>query len=138
MTKELLFRYHRRFIEVAKELYVSGLSDVERKVVFQNLVDLFKETWKGKNKPFKIDDPKLVNKYKLDQSDGEIQANRFIASQPIEFVDAEGNIQYNKRKLNELPLFLSNLTSDIAIPIAGEEIFFNYSFMRTSLLSLST
>jgi len=125
-----LFRYHRRFIEVARELYISNLDDNDRKLVFQNVVDLFKETWKGKNKPFKIDDPKLVNKYQLNQSDGQIQANRFTTSQPVEFIDVNGQIQYNKRKLNELPQFLSKLAVDISIPIAAEEMFFNYSFMR--------
>ena len=109
-----------------------------RKLIFQNVVDLFKETWKGKNKPFKIDDPKLVNKYKLNQSDGEIQANRFTTSQPIEFIDVDGRIQYNKRKLNELPQFLSKLAADISLPIAAEEIFFNYSFMRMFIISLKT
>lgn len=128
-----VFRYHRRFIEVARELYISNLDDTERKAVFQNVVDLFKETWKGKNKPFKIDDPKLLEKYKVNTSDGEIQANRFTTSQPVEFVDAEGRVQYNKRKLNELPQFLSKLAPDISIPIAAEEVFFNYSFMRTYL-----
>ncbi|CAF3642827.1 unnamed protein product [Rotaria sordida] len=124
------FEYHRRFIEVAREKYISNLNDTDRKIVFQNVVDLFKETWKGKNKPFKIDDPKLVNKYKLDESAGEIQANRFTTSQPVEFIDVDGRIQYNKRKLNELPQFLIKLAPDIAIPIASEEIFFNYSFMH--------
>ncbi|CAF2516523.1 unnamed protein product [Rotaria sp. Silwood2] len=126
----VIYWYHRRFIEVARELYISNLDETERKVIFQNVVDLFKETWKGKNKPFKIDDPKLVNKYKLDESAGEIQANRFTTSQPVEFIDADGRIQYNKRKLNELPQFLSKLAPDIAVPIAAEEIFFNYSFMH--------
>ncbi len=134
IKKNVLFRYHRRFIEVARELYISNLNDTDRKLVFQNVVDLFKETWKGKNKPFKIDDPKLVNKYQLNQSDGEIQANRFTTSQPVEFIDVNGQIQYNKRKLNELPQFLSKLTADISIPIAAEEMFFNYSFMRMYLL----
>ena len=124
------FRYHRRFIEVARELYVSNLDEEDRKIVFQNVVDFYKETWKGKNKPFKIDDPKLASKYKLGHTDGEIQANRLTTSQPIEFMDAEGRVQYNKRKLNELPLFLSKLAADISVPIAAEEILFNYSFMR--------
>ena len=124
-------RYHRRFIEVARELYVSNLDEEDRKIVFQNVVDFYKETWKGKNKPFRIDDPKLANKYKLGHTDGEIQANRLTTSQPIEFIDAEGRVQYNKRKLNELPLFLSKLATDISVPIAAEEILFNYSFMRT-------
>ncbi|CAF4100054.1 unnamed protein product [Rotaria sordida] len=122
--------YHRRFIEVARELYISKLKDKDRKIIFQNVVDLFTETWNGKNKPFKIDDPKLVKKYKLDQSNGEIQANRFTTSQPIEFIDFNGRIQYNKRKLNELPQFLIQLAPTIALPIAAEEMFFNYSFMH--------
>jgi hypothetical protein len=129
-----MFRYHRRFIEVARELYIANLDDVNKKLVFQNVIDLFKETWKGKNKPFKIDDPKLLSKYKLNPLDGEIQANRFTTSQPVEFVDVDGRIQYNKRKLNELPQFLLKLATDISIPIAAEEIFFNYSFMRMYFL----
>jgi len=126
----VIYWYHRRFIEVARELYVQNLSSDDRKFVFQNMVDLFKETWKGKNKPFKINDPKLVQKYKLDELNGEIQANRFTTSQPVEFIDTDGHIQYNKRKINELPKFLSKLAADIAIPIAAAEIIFNYTFMR--------
>ncbi|CAF0861282.1 unnamed protein product [Rotaria sordida] len=126
----VIYWYHRRFIEVARELYISKLKDKDRKIIFQNVVDLFTETWNGKNKPFKIDDPKLVKKYKLDQSNGEIQANRFTTSQPIEFIDFNGRIQYNKRKLNELPQFLIQLAPTIALSIAAEEMFFNYSFMH--------
>ncbi len=132
--KFCMFRYHRRFIEVARELYIANLDDINKKLVFQNVIDLFKETWKGKSKPFKIDDPKLLSKYKLNPLDGEIQANRFTTSQPVEFVDVDGRIQYNKRKLNELPQFLLKLATDISIPIAAEEIFFNYSFMRMYFL----
>lgn len=113
------------------------MNEEDRKIVFQNVVDLYKETWKGKSKPFKIEDRKLIDKCKLEQSDGEIQANRLTTSQPIEFIDAEGRVQYNKRKLNELPQFLSKLAADIAVPIAAEEIFFNYSFMRMIIRLLS-
>ncbi|CAF5208282.1 unnamed protein product, partial [Rotaria magnacalcarata] len=114
----VVYWYHRRFIEVVNSEYLSKMSSAERTTVFQNMVDMYKETWKGKNKPFKVDDPKLVNKYNLNESDGEIQANRFTTSQPIEFVDASGNIQFNKRKLNELPQFINQLTANFAIPIA--------------------
>ena len=102
----------------------------QRRNVFQNMVDLYKETWKGKNKPFKIDNRSLMNKYNLIESNGEIQANRYTTSQPIQFLDANGRIQFNKRKLNELPAFISQLATSLAIPIAAEEIFFNYPFMR--------
>lgn len=106
------------------------MNSAERTSVFGNMVDMFKETWKGKSKPFKIDDPRLLNKYNLDESNGEIHANRFTASQPIEFMDANGRVQYNKRKLNELPQFLNNLTSNLAIPMIAAEIVFNHRFMR--------
>jgi len=125
-----MYRYHRRFIEVANSQFISKMDSDERKVVFQNMIDLYKETWKGKSKPFKIDDQKLVDKYHLTESNGEIQANRFTTSQPIEFIDANGHVQYNKRKLNELPQFLGQLAMNLAIPIAAEEVFFNYPFMR--------
>ncbi|CAF1120923.1 unnamed protein product [Rotaria magnacalcarata] len=126
----VIYWYHRRFIEVANAQYISKMNSSERTVIFENMVDLYKETWKGKNKPFKIYDPKLVTKYNLDGSNGEIQANRFTTSQPIEFIDANGRVQFNKRKLNELPQFLGQLTTNLSIPIAADEVFFNYSFMR--------
>ncbi|CAF3283854.1 unnamed protein product, partial [Rotaria sp. Silwood2] len=126
----VIFWYHRRFIEVASAEYISKMNSKEREAVFQNMVDLYKETWKGKSKPFKINDPKLLNKYNLNESNGEIQANRFTTSQPIEFVDANGRIQFNRRKLNELPQFLSQLTANLATPIIAQEIVFNYTFMR--------
>ncbi|CAF4223278.1 unnamed protein product [Rotaria sordida] len=85
-------KYHRRFIEVVNTQYISKLSIDERKIIFGNMVDLYKETWKGKNKPIKIDDPKLIDKYDLKESNGEIHANRFITSQPIEFVDVNGRV----------------------------------------------
>ncbi|CAF1355188.1 unnamed protein product [Rotaria magnacalcarata] len=129
----VVYWYHRRFIEVVNSEYLSKMSSAERTTVFQNMVDMYKETWKGKNKPFKVDDPKLVNKYNLNESDGEIQANRFTTSQPIEFVDASGNIQFNKRKLNELPQFINQLTANFAIPIACKEVYFNYKFMRAKV-----
>lgn len=93
------------------------------------MIDLYNEKWKEKNKPLKIVNPKLIDKYHLTKSNGEIQANRLVASQPIEFIDVNGQIQYNKRKLNELPQFLCKLSANEAIPIVVKEVFFNYPFM---------
>jgi len=94
------------------------------------MIDLYNETWKGKNKPFKINDPKLIEKYQLTKSRGHMLANRLTSSQPIEFIDVDGRIQFNKRKLNEFPEFLSQFSTEFAIPMATKEFFFNYSFMR--------
>ncbi|CAF1447420.1 unnamed protein product [Adineta ricciae] len=97
------------------------------------MVDLYNETWKEKNKPLKINNRKLIDKYHLLKSNGEIQANRLVASQPIEFIDVNGRIQYNKRKLNELPQFLCKLSPNKAVPIAVKEVFFNYPFMYAKI-----
>ncbi|CAF1234877.1 unnamed protein product [Adineta steineri] len=126
----VIYWYHRRFIEIAEKEFISNLTKIERTNIFQNMVDLYTEKWSGKAKPFKIDSKSLINKYNLHESNGEIQANRLISSQPIQFIDGNGQIQFNKRKLNELPNFLSKLAPDSTIPIAAKEIFFSYSFMR--------
>jgi hypothetical protein len=111
-------------------MFISKMSSEERSSVFQNMIDFYKETYKGKSKPFKIDDPKLLAKYNLTESNGEMQAERNTTAQPIEFTDTNGIIHFNKRKLNEMPQFLRQLNIELSIPIAAEEIFFNYTFMR--------
>jgi hypothetical protein len=130
ITYVYVFRYHRRFIEVTNAMFISKMSSEERSSVFQNMIDFYKETYKGKSKPFKIDDPKLLAKYNLTESNGEMQAERNTTAQPIEFTDTNGIIHFNKRKLNEMPQFLRQLNIELSIPIAAEEIFFNYTFMR--------
>ena len=122
-------RYHRRFIEVANSVYISRLNSEQRTAIFQNMIDFYKETWKGKNKPFKIDNPNLVNKYGLGESEGRVEADRLITSQPVEFIDINGSVQFNRRKLNELPKFICNLSSNLSIPLFADEILFNYRFM---------
>lgn len=96
------------------------------------MVDLYKETWKGKNKPFKVQNSNLLSKYNLSGSDGELESNRLITSQPIMFVDANGQVQFNKRKLNEMPKFIAQLTASLALPLVAEEVMFNYQFMCKS------
>lgn len=49
--------------------------------------------------------------------------------QPTAFLDLDGNLKYNKRKIKQLPLFLSKLTPNLAIPLACEHVFFNYHFL---------
>ncbi|CAF4093250.1 unnamed protein product, partial [Adineta steineri] len=130
----VIYWYHRRFIEIAEKEFISNLTKIERTNIFQNMVDLYTEKWSGKAKPFKIDNKSLINKYNLHESNGEIQANRLISSQPIQFIDGNGQIQFNKRKLNELPNFLNKLAPDSTIPIAAKEIFFSYSFIRAKII----
>ena len=122
-------RYHQRFIDIVNSQYLSKSNEAERTIIFSNMIDLYNETWHKKIKPLKIDNKKLIEKYHLFESNGEILADRLITSQPIEFIDSNGQISFNKRKLNELPQFLVKLLPDLAIPIAINEVFFNYAFM---------
>ncbi|UJR34569.1 hypothetical protein I4U23_027345 [Adineta vaga] len=133
----VIYWYHRRFIEIAMKEYVSTLTEKQKTNLFRNMVDLYNETWSGKTKLLKLHDENLIKKYNLTDVNGEVQANRFISFQPIEFVDENGQTQFNKRKLTGLPHFLSKLEANVAIPIAAERIFFDYSFMRAKLFCSS-
>lgn len=93
------------------------------------MIDLYKETWKGKTKPLKIVNQSLVTKYSLSEKNGEMEGNPLTTSQPTHFVDINGRMQFNKRKLNELPKFLTQLSVNLAVPIIAEEVVFNYPFM---------
>jgi hypothetical protein len=120
-------RYHRRFIEVANSFYISKLNSADRENVFSNVVDFFNETWKDKPKPYRYNDH--IAKKKQMTTD-EAEASRNTAIQPTEFVAEDGKIRYNKRKLTELPNFISQLTANLAIPLACTQIYFNYAFLH--------
>ena len=118
--------HHRRFIEVAIKMYIEPMSR-NNEHVFQNIVDFYNETWKSKQKPFKVND---YLKIKLKLDDENIVADRFISSQPIEYVKENGEVHYNKRKLTELPNCLANISSSIALEKACNLIFYNYQFLH--------
>lgn len=54
-TKVVCF-YHRRFIEVTLDEYLKKINKSESDALFQNILDFYNETWKGKQKPFEIND----------------------------------------------------------------------------------
>jgi hypothetical protein len=121
----VIYWYHRRFIEVANAVYVSKLSPEERENVFSNVIDFFNETWKDKPKPFKYN--QRIKKKKNLVTD-ESEASRNTTTQPTEFITEDGVVRYNKRKLTELPGFISKLTPSLCIPLACKHIYFNYEF----------
>ena len=121
----VIYWYHRRFIEVANEVYVSKLGGEERESVFSNVIDFFNETWKDKPKPFKYN--QRIKKKKNLATD-ESEASRNTTTQPTEFIAEDGIVRYNKRKLTELPGFISELTANLCIPLACKHIYFNYEF----------
>ena len=121
----VIYWYHRRFIEVAESYYIAHLD----KDVFINVIDFFNETWKNKPKPYKLNDY-LLNKKKLKNS----EEVRDTSIQPTVFMTQDGTFDYNKRKINEFPGFISKLKTNIGAPISCEYIFLNYHFFTGMFL----
>ena len=123
----VIYWYHRRFIEVGNSVYVSGMDETQRETVFNNVIDFFNETWKHKPKPYKYTDH-VAKKKKL-ASDTQ-EETRNTAMQAIEIVAEDGTVRYNKRKLTELPGFISQMNINFSAPLACEHVFFNYTFLH--------
>lgn len=94
--------------------------------VFGNVVDFFKETWKTKPKPYKYNEY-IGKKFKLSSENA--QEIRDTSLQPTVFSDANGTVRYNKRKINELPMFISQLSSNISIVLLCECVYFDFDFV---------
>jgi hypothetical protein len=90
------------------------------------VVDYYNETWRYKPKPFKLNDF-VAKKNKM--ASNEAAEIRDTSMQPTYVLDSKGNVLYNLRKLNELPSFLLQLTSNLAIPLSCQYVYFNYDFM---------
>ena len=110
---------------MANSYYIGKLKS-EREAIFANVVDFFNETWKYKPKPYKFN--KFIAKKKNLKSE-DAQEIRDTSTQPTSFVDAKGNLKFNKRKIIELPRFILQLTPNLAVPLSCENIFFNYQFL---------
>ena len=59
----------------------------------------------------------------------EAEEIRDTSLQPTSFLDSDGNLKFNKRKITELPRFILQLTPNLSVPLACENIFFNYQFL---------
>lgn len=127
---KVIYWYHRRFVEVSLSHYINSLKKSEKQILFQNIFDFFNETWKGKQKPFELNE---YLKKKL-KSTGTNSADRYLSSQPLKYTGEDGSIKYNKRKLSELPNCLANLNSIFALEKACELVFYNYEFMHAKFV----
>ncbi len=74
-------------------------------------------------------------KKKLDSEEAE--ASRNTTSQLTELITEDGVIQYNKRKIKELPSFVSMLTANISVPLACKHIYYNYEFLHALFVCCS-
>ena len=90
---QVVFWYHRQFIEAAQARY---LKDGKATKIHANMSDYFLGKWSdGAKKPF------------IDKEGKEISMDRLVPKQPLMFDSSGGDKQiYNLRKLSELPFHL--------------------------------
>ena len=92
-----------------------------------NVVDFFNETYKHKPKPYRYNE--FVAKKNHVDKDQVLEAKRETADQQTSFIDKNGKLKYNLRKINELPQFIAMLSANIALPLVCEQIVFNLEFL---------
>ena len=117
---------HRKFVEVCRLRY---LQDKQRKVdTHKLLADYFLGLWSNKKKPYTVvshgNKSKTVHK-----------AKRHVISQPLTFGETNGNVNYNRRKYDQVPqhLYFAGRFQEFS-----DHIIFNYDWLynKTKALSL--
>ena len=89
---QVVFWYHRQFIEAARERY---LKDQQAEKIHANMSDYFLGTWSsGVKKPF------------VSKQGKELSMDRLVPKQPLMFDSREDKPIFNLRKLSELPFHL--------------------------------
>ncbi|KAJ7375746.1 NACHT and WD repeat domain-containing protein 2 [Desmophyllum pertusum] len=117
---QVVFWYHRQFIEVARERY---LTDEKAMKIHANMSDYFLGTWSGGvKKPF-------VNK-----EDKEMSMDRLVPKQPLMFDSREDKEIFNLRKLSELPFHLLHSGN---LEQMREECLCNFEFLLAKLRGTS-
>jgi len=92
-----------------------------------NVIDFFNETYKHKPKPYRYNEF-LAKKNHIDK-DQVLEAKRETADQQTSFIDKNGKLKYNLRKINELPEFIARLKPNMSYPLVCEHVFFNFEFL---------
>jgi len=121
---QVIVWYHRKFIEISNEIYITNLKQNEKDDIIMNLIDYFTEKWNIEEKPFVYRDYKepeylFVNKEKRNTKEQTIK--KLINNKLV----------YNKRKLNELPGLIIKLSnSNEKFNLLNIEIYSNYEFMQ--------
>ncbi|XP_078369383.1 uncharacterized protein LOC144653297 [Oculina patagonica] len=117
---QVVFWFHRQFIEAARERY---LTDEQKKKIHANMSDYFLGKWSGGvKKPF-------VNK-----EGKEMSMDRLVPKQPLMFDSRGGKEMYNLRKLSELPFHLLHSGN---LEKMREECLCNFEFLLAKLRGTS-
>ena len=117
---QVVFWYHRQFIEVARERY---LTDTQAKKIHSNMSDYFLGKWSsGAKKAF------------VNEEGKEMSMDRLVAKQPLMFDSREDKQIFNLRKLSELPFHLLHSGN---LDVMRQECLCNFEFLLAKLRGTS-
>ena len=126
--------YHRQFHQVMRDRYLKDHEELLR--THSALADYYMGRWsRGRKKPFRYS-VVLTRRLKMTTSDSE--ADRKITTQPLKWKtktpQGTVKIQYNLRKLSELPyhLYVSERHRELL-----QQVFYNYKWLHTKLRATS-
>ena len=123
----VIFWYHRQFIEASKERYFRNLNFLQE--THSLIADYFQGIWGGGvKKPFEYSELQR-QRFFLDSTKG--ADDRKVPEQPLCFRDEEGKVtRFNLRKLSELPYHLlrAHRFDDLY-----SEVLFNFSWLHSKL-----
>lgn len=117
---QVVFWYHRQFIEAARERYLTAK---QAKTIHSYMSDYFLGKWSGGvKKPF-------------ENKEGEKKSmDRLVAKQPLMFDSPEGKQIFNLRKLSELPFHLLHSEN---LDEMKEECLCNFEFLLAKIRGTS-
>ncbi len=123
----VIYWYHRQFIEASKERYFRNLNFVQE--LHSLMADYFLGTWGGgKPKPFMYSELQR-QRFFLESTNGE--EDRKCPEQPLYFCDTKGNItRFNLRKLSEMPYHLLRAHRYDEL---YKEVLFSFSWLHAKL-----
>lgn len=125
----VVYWYHRKFIEVARDRYLSDTATAAK--IHSILADYFMGTWGGgKQKPFTYS-PFLISRLELKDSSG--KADRKVPLQPLSF-HHEVQDKYNLRKLMELP---QHLIQSQRLQDLRDVVLYNYEWYIAKIKAFS-
>ena len=126
----VLYWYHRQFIETATARYLSDPAMCKH--IHGTIADYFLGTWSGmRKKPF-LYEPNLMER--LERTEREGEAVRYVPEQPLIFTTFNTTKRYNLRKLNNLPYQLAKAGR---LDELKSEVYFNYDWISTKLAACS-
>lgn len=124
---EVLYWYHRQFIEASARRYLGNAEQNEK--IHGLMAEYYMGTWSGQNsKPHTYEDP-LAKRKKVPKKTA--SAIRHVPVQPLLFDNSK---RYNIRKLNQLPYHLYNAGK---LQELNKEVFFNFSWLHAKLAACS-